>query len=106
MPLHGQSIIAGKATPSSGGNFHATNPATGETLVACDPGSTSDLADAALHAADAAFDEFRAKSPEQRAELLEAIADGTRGAGGRTAAARPRGDRPAHGAAHGGARTH
>jgi NADP-dependent aldehyde dehydrogenase len=74
MPLHGQSIIAGKATPSSGGTFSATNPTTSETLVPVVQEATADLADAALRAADAAFDEFRAKSPEQRAALLDAIA--------------------------------
>ena len=74
MHLHGQSIIAGKVTPSDGATFNATNPTTGEALTPVIHEATAALADAALRAADAAFDEFRAKSPEQRASFLEAIA--------------------------------
>ena len=74
MTLHGQSIIAGKVTPSDGGTFNITNPTTGETLAPVIHEASATLADEALRAADAAFDEFRAKSPEQRALFLEAIA--------------------------------
>ncbi|MCE9519340.1 MAG: aldehyde dehydrogenase family protein, partial [Verrucomicrobia bacterium] len=75
MNLHGQSIIAGKVTPSDGVTFTITNPSTGETLAPVYQEASAELADAALCAADAAFDEFRATSLEQRAALLEAIAD-------------------------------
>ena len=81
MTLHGQSIIAGKPTPALGETFHAINPATGETLEPPVHEALGSLADAALEAADGAFDEFRAKTPEQRAALLEAIADGVEALG-------------------------
>jgi 2,5-dioxopentanoate dehydrogenase len=74
MTLHGQSIIAGKVTPSDGAPFHATNPATGEPLPTAFHEAPASHADAALRAADACFDEFRAKSPKERAAFLEAIA--------------------------------
>ena len=74
MNLHGQSIIAGKVTSSDGVTFIATNPATGEVLPGVFHEAPVAHADAALRAADAAFDDFRATSPEQRAQLLEAIA--------------------------------
>ncbi len=76
MTLHGQSIIAVKAVGSTGEAFTATNPATGESLEPVFHESPVDQADAALRAADEAFDDFRAKTPEQRATFLEAIADG------------------------------
>src|ERR1700733_9260233 len=74
MNFHGQSIIAGKATPSDGKIFFVVNSATGEKLQPEFRESPVSHADAALKAADAAFDELRAKTPEQRATLLEAIA--------------------------------
>lgn len=74
MNLHGQSIIAGKVTPSAGAIFHASNPATGATLAPQFHEAPSAHADEALRAADAAFDEFRSRSASQRADLLEAIA--------------------------------
>ncbi len=75
MTLHGQSIIAGQPVSSSGEPFTATNPATGQSLEPVFHESPVEQADAALKAADAAFDEFRAKSPAERAAFLEAIAD-------------------------------
>lgn len=75
MNLHGQSIIAGKVTPSDGAPFHAVNPANGEALPGTFFEAPASHADAALRAADAVFDEFRATSTEQRALFLEAIAN-------------------------------
>lgn len=75
MNLHGQSIIAGKVTPSDGATFTITNPATGEALAPVYQEASAALADAALRSADSAFDEFRSTSPEQRASLLEGIAE-------------------------------
>jgi alpha-ketoglutaric semialdehyde dehydrogenase len=76
MTLHGQSIIAGVPTPELGDSFHPTNPATGEILQPPIQEALGSLADSAMEAADRDFDEFRAKSPEQRAKFLEAIAAG------------------------------
>src|SRR5262245_7845694 len=81
MTLHGQSIIAGVPTPELGDSFQALNPTTGETLEPPFQEALGSLADAAMEAADRDFDEFRAKTPEQRARLLEAIADGLEGLG-------------------------
>src|SRR3954466_8412570 len=75
MTLHGLSIIAGVPTSDLGDSFQATNPATGETLGPPFKEALGSGADAALGAAERDFDEFRATSPEQRAKLLEAIAD-------------------------------
>lgn len=81
MTLHGQSIIAGSVASASAGAFSATNPTTGETLAPAFHEAPATLADAALRAADAAFDEFRSRTPDQRATLLEAIADGVEALG-------------------------
>jgi 2,5-dioxopentanoate dehydrogenase len=74
MTLHGQSIIAGKVTASSGSTFSSLNPSTSEPLEPVFEEGSLDLADAALKAADAAFDDFRGQSAEQRAAFLDAIA--------------------------------
>lgn len=76
MTLHGQSIIAGVPTPELGDSFHASNPATGQELEPPFQEALGSLADAAMEAADRDFDEFRAKSPEDRAKFLETIAEG------------------------------
>ena len=74
MTLHGKSLIAGQPT-STGGTVHrAINPATAAAL---DPDFHEALpseVDAAVNAAAAAFDDFRARPAEQRARLLQ-IAD-------------------------------
>lgn len=81
MTLHGQSIIAGVPTRELGDSFHAINPASGAPLEPPFHEALGSLADAALEAAQRDFDEFRAKSAESRAKLLEAIADGLEGLG-------------------------
>ncbi len=81
MSLHGQSIIAGNVISISGPTFHVSNSATGEQLAPPFQEASTSLADAALQAADEAFDEFRAASAEQRATFLEAIAEGVEALG-------------------------
>jgi NADP-dependent aldehyde dehydrogenase len=81
MSLHGQSIIAGNVTSIEGPTFSVSNPATGEQLAPVFQEAPTALADAALIAADKAFDDFRAASAEQRATLLDAIAEGIEGLG-------------------------
>ncbi|MFZ4766493.1 MAG: aldehyde dehydrogenase (NADP(+)) [Roseimicrobium sp.] len=76
MTLHGQSIIAGVPTPEPGESFYAINPTTGEPLEPAFHEALGDSADAALTAADRDFDAFRMTSAEQRAQLLETIAEG------------------------------
>lgn len=71
----GKSIIAGTAVAGTDGSVKATNPATGESMEpAFGMVSTDQLAEATT-AAEAAFDAYRATSPEDRAAFLERIAD-------------------------------
>jgi len=76
MTLTGDMLIGASAVPGTEDPFHAINPATGETLAPAFHGATAADIDRACLLADAAFDAFRATSPDQRARFLEAIADG------------------------------
>lgn len=75
MTITGQSLIAGTPTTGSVGTFRAADPATGTVLDP--PFSALDLEQLqdATDAAAAAFDAYRATSPQERASFLEAIAD-------------------------------
>ncbi|GIV57729.1 MAG: 2,5-dioxovalerate dehydrogenase [Rhodothermaceae bacterium] len=75
MTLHGQHLIAG--TPSGAGPavIQAVNPVTGEALAPAYPEATPDEIDRALDAATEAFHAGRTRTPEERAALLERIAD-------------------------------
>jgi NADP-dependent aldehyde dehydrogenase len=75
MPLHGQQIIAGQPSASSGEKFQANNPALGQPLDTSFGEATASQVDAAFKAAAAAFDELRTRSAEDRAKLLDTIAD-------------------------------
>ncbi len=75
MPLHGKSIIAGNPIESTGSTFHAVDPTGNERL---DPAfHESDFAsvEQALESAEAAFIIYRRSSAEERASLLEEIAN-------------------------------
>jgi len=75
MQLHGQHIL-GPATSAKGeATFQAINPATGQTLETTFHEATQAEVDQAMRLAEAAFDPLRATSAEQRADLLDAIAD-------------------------------
>lgn len=75
MQLHGQQLI-GKATSAERDEaFTATNPQTGETLAPRFHEASTAEAERAVARADEAFDAFAQTSPDQRAGLLEAIAD-------------------------------
>ncbi len=65
---HGH-YIGGEWTNGDGSTFASENPATGETLATFQRGTEADV-DAALAAADAAFEEWRDKSYIDRAEHL------------------------------------
>lgn len=75
MSVSGESIIAGQMVKGSGDIFRVVDPATMEPLDPEFGTVVSDEADAAVRAANAAFDSFRATSPERRARFLESIAD-------------------------------
>jgi alpha-ketoglutaric semialdehyde dehydrogenase len=76
MKLTGEMLIGACAVRGSEGVLRAVNPATGADM---EPefggGSTADV-DAACVLAEAAFDAYRAVSLENRAQFLEAIAQG------------------------------
>jgi alpha-ketoglutaric semialdehyde dehydrogenase len=76
MTLTGEQLIGATTRFGTEGTVRATNPCTGEEI---DPsfggGSTEDVEKACTLAA-AAFDVYRATSLEQRAQFLEAIAQG------------------------------
>jgi NADP-dependent aldehyde dehydrogenase len=76
MQLSGEMLIGGKSVRGQAGPLHATNPATGEPLQPPFFGGSTDDVDTACTLADAAFNPFRAAPLEQRARLLEAIAQG------------------------------
>ena len=72
--MHGGHIIAGKAVTTSAGTFEALAATTGEPLgPAFADGGAAD-ADAALRAAAAAYEPYRALSPADRARFLRRIA--------------------------------
>ncbi len=72
---HYDLFIDGKWVPSRcGKTFKATNPATGEHLSTCANACAEDV-DLAVDAAWAAFPAWKRTSPQQRAAMLNAIAD-------------------------------
>ena len=73
MPLNGLNLIGGR-TLESGKTFRAVNPATSQHLEPPFHEATLDQVDQAMKQAEAAFVEYRAKSPKERAAFLEAIA--------------------------------
>lgn len=76
MTLTGDMLIGASAVRGTGDAFHAINPATGETLSPTFHSGTASDVERACALAEAAFDTYRATSPEVRATLLEAIASG------------------------------
>ncbi len=75
MQLHGQQIL-GHTTHAEGDNvFPAINPTTSEALDTSFHEATAAEVDQAVRLADASFDTLRSASAEQRADLLDAIAD-------------------------------
>lgn len=75
MPLHANHFIGSALSAESDFTFTAKNPATGETLEPVFPEADTTEIDLAMTLAEQAFLEFRNTTPEQRAQLLDAIAD-------------------------------
>jgi NADP-dependent aldehyde dehydrogenase len=71
MQLHGHNILGGATSAEGARTFQAVNPATGQAL---DP-VFHEATESALELADAAFAEYRRKTPEQIAAFLETCAD-------------------------------
>lgn len=70
-------MIGGIPSAESNDSFRSRNPATGETLPTTFFEATRPEIDAAVNAAEAAFDAYRGKLAESRADFLEAIAEET-----------------------------
>jgi NADP-dependent aldehyde dehydrogenase len=76
MTLTGEMLIGANAVRGTEDTFQAINPATGETLAPTFHGGNAADVDRACQLAEAAFDTYRATTPEQRARFLESIAEG------------------------------
>jgi alpha-ketoglutaric semialdehyde dehydrogenase len=76
MQLTGEMLIGARATRGTQGAMHAINPATGEQLEPAFYGGGPEEVDLACNLAEASFNPFRAAPLEQRAQLLETIAQG------------------------------
>ncbi len=74
MLLQGKSLLAGRTGATGGTVFRAINPATSESLAPDFHEASMTEVDAALQAAAAAFQDYRARPAETRAKLLETIA--------------------------------
>lgn len=74
MLLQCKSLLAGRTGATGGTIFRAINPATSESLAPDFHEASMTEVDAALRAAAAAFQDYRARPAETRAKLLETIA--------------------------------
>lgn len=79
--INGDMFIGRSAVRGSVGEVRAVNPETGETLEPAYGGATREQLDEACRLADEAFDPYRSADPEQRARLLETIAENILGLG-------------------------
>ncbi|MEI6713968.1 MAG: aldehyde dehydrogenase (NADP(+)) [Verrucomicrobiota bacterium] len=75
MSLHGKSILAGHLAGPSSATFQAISPLTGQPLEPTFHQGTPSDVDAALQAAENAFQIYSALSAQKRAEFLEKIAE-------------------------------
>ncbi len=74
MIIQGKSLLAGRSGAVGGPVFRALNPATGEALEPDFHEASFAEVEGALQDAATAFADYRARSPEVRAKLLETIA--------------------------------
>jgi len=79
--LHGNHLIAGRRVAPTGPTFQARNPSTSATLETSFGDATEADVDAALIAADEAFDALRAAGYDKRAQFLDLLADKIMGLG-------------------------
>ncbi len=75
MSLHGNHLIAGQRVAPDGPTFVAVNPSTSESLEPSFGDATEAQVDAALNAAEEAFDGLRTATAEVRAAFLDSLAD-------------------------------
>ena len=81
MTLTGDMLIGASRVRGSAGSFRAVDPSTGQTVEPEFGQGSPDDVDRAARLAHAAFDEYRATSPETRAAFLESIARNIEGLG-------------------------
>ena len=77
MKITGKQLIAGREVSSTSDSFKADNPATGDSLEPAFFEATETEINEAVAAALEAFDLFRNKRVEARADFLDAIAEET-----------------------------
>lgn len=75
MTLHGQHLIAGQRIAPAGAPFQAANPSTSQLLAPTFADATAAEVDAALQAAENAFDALRGAGYDKRANFLDLLAD-------------------------------
>jgi len=75
MTITGDMLIGASAARGTEDTFYGINPATGEKLEPAFQGGNANDIERACTLAEAAFDTYRATTPEQRARLLESIAE-------------------------------
>ena len=75
MSLHGNHLIAGKPVAPEGPAFNAVSPNNSQPLEPAYGDATAAQIDAALNAAEDAFDGLRTATPELRAQFLDLLGD-------------------------------
>lgn len=75
MKLTGQNFIGNTRSANGSNTFQGVNPANGESLAPQYFEATKDEVDQAVEKAEEAFQVYRLKSGNERAEFLESIAD-------------------------------
>src|SRR6478609_1513434 len=73
MPLHGQNIVGNEISCCGGVPFRGVNPATGADLAPDFFEAEAEEIDRAMRLADGAFDDYRARTPQERAAFLDRI---------------------------------
>lgn len=81
MELHGRNLIGGTPSASGHGTFHAVEPATGNQIEPAYCEANEAEVDQALRVASEAFEDYRRRSPVERARLLREIATQIEGLG-------------------------
>jgi NADP-dependent aldehyde dehydrogenase len=81
MALHGKNLLGGKPSGEGSVLIHGMNPGTGETLEPAFLQATEGEINTAVRMADEAFRADTGRSPEDRAALLETVAEEIEGLG-------------------------
>lgn len=81
MTLHGKSLLAGQPGQAGGSVFWTLNPATGQRLTPDFHSASAAEVDHALKESAAAFADYSARAPAERAAFLDAIATELEGLG-------------------------